>query len=267
MPELPEVETIRGQLDKELRGEEIVEMEVRDRKVFVGEEQELIGEKIKQITRVGKYLFMYFESGKGIVMHLKMTGRLVINDTWYETAKHTRVIITMKSGRKLYYWDTRKFGYLRVENEIGVEEKKIREKLGPEPWKIEKEALLGKFKKTGRTIKDVILDQRIIAGVGNIYANDGLWKSGINPHRKASSLTLTETGKILTSLRTVMERGLRTGGASDNSYLDAYGKKGHYQEEFLTYGKTKGECVKCGRKLTREKIGGRGTWWCEYCQR
>ncbi|MFH2019760.1 MAG: bifunctional DNA-formamidopyrimidine glycosylase/DNA-(apurinic or apyrimidinic site) lyase [bacterium] len=266
MPELPEVETVRGQLDKELRGEEIGKVEVRDRKVFEGKEKGLIGEKIKKIRRVGKYLFMYFESGRGLAMHLKMTGRLVVDDKWYKDAKHTRVVVTMKSGRKLYYWDTRKFGYLRIESGIEKVEKKIREKLGPEPWKIEKEALLGRFKKTGRTVKDTILDQSVIAGVGNIYANDGLWKSGISPHRKARSLSLKEVGKLLASLRAVMERGLRTGGASDNSYLDAYGKKGSYQEEFLTYGKTKGECKKCGRKLTNEKIGGRGTWWCESCQ-
>lgn len=267
MPELPEVETIRGQLEKELKGEEIVEVEVRDRKVFVGEEKGLIGEKIKEITRVGKYLFMYFESGRGLAIHLKMTGRLVVDDTSYKDAKHTRVVATMKNGRKLYYWDTRKFGYLRVENELGEVEKKLREKLGPEPWKIETKALLGRFKKTGRTVKEAILDQSLIAGVGNIYANDGLWKSGIKPQRKANSLTIKETGKLLTSLRSVLERGLRTGGASDNSYLDAYGKKGSYQDEFLTYGKTKGECNKCGEKLSYGKVGGRGTWWCESCQR
>jgi len=266
MPELPEVETVRGQLDKELRGEEIAQVEVRDRKVFVGREQALKGESIKKITRAGKYLFMHFESGRGVAIHLKMTGRLVVDDSWYETTKHTRVVITLISKRKLYYWDTRKFGYLRHEKEIEKEEVKIRAKLGPDPWKIEKEELLGRLKKTGRAIKDAILDQSIIAGVGNIYANDGLWKSGINPHRKANSLTIKEVDKLLKSLRRVMERGLRTGGASDNSYLDAYGKKGKYQEEFLTYGKTKGKCEKCGRPLTREKVGGRGTWWCESCQ-
>jgi formamidopyrimidine-DNA glycosylase len=105
-----------------------------------------------------------------------------------------------------------------------------------------------------------------MAGVGNIYANDALNFAGILPQRQASKLTRREAGKLLLAVRAVMERGLLTNGASDNSYLDAYGEKGAYQNEFLVYGKTKGKCLGCGKELSYGKVGGRGTWWCVSCQ-
>jgi len=220
-------------------------------------------------------------SGKGIVEHLKMTGRLVLEkpenqktketnksqELDYETAPHTRVVLKLADGRKIYYWDTRMFGYIKLENDIESENQRIKDKLGPEPWEISDTDLLRKLQKTGRSIKEAILDQSMLAGVGNIYANDGLWLAGINPKRTANSLRLTEVAKLRKSLCTVLERGLLTGGASDNSYVDAYGKRGTYQNEFLTYGRTGEPCNKCGLSLARIVVGGRGTWVCEECQK
>jgi formamidopyrimidine-DNA glycosylase len=140
------------------------------------------------------------------------------------------------------------------------------QKMGKEPWDISDKELLGKLKKTTRPIKEAILDQSILAGVGNIYANDGLWLAGIDPRRKANSLKLKEIKKLRESLCVVLKRGLAVGGASDNTYRDFYGERGSYQDEFLTYGRTGESCNKCGTKLKRIVVGGRGSWICEKCQ-
>ncbi len=266
MPELPEVETVRKQLEIEIVGAEISSVEVREEKIFVGIPGNINSEKIIKIGRIGKYLFVYFSSKKGLVIHLKMTGRLVIDDPFYQTAKHTRVVLFFKDGRKVFYWDIRKFGYVKLSQDIEKDSKKLREKIGPEPWDITDKELLGKLKKTTRPIKEAILDQSILAGVGNIYANDGLWLAGIDPRRKANSLKLREIAKLRISLCEILTRGLVVGGASDNTYRDFYGKKGSYQDEFLTYGRTGEPCNRCGRKLQRIVVGGRGSWICQMCQ-
>lgn len=267
MPELPEVETVRKQLEAEIMGSEIAHIEVREAKIFVGDSSRLHNDKIIKSSRLGKYIFLHFESKMGLVIHLKMTGRLVLNDEFYETAKHTRVVISLKDGRKIYYWDTRKFGYLRLEEDIDAEHAKLAKKLGPEPWNLTDADLLRKLKRTGRAVKEAILDQALLSGVGNIYANDGLWLAGINPAKKANALTRSEVHKLRESLRIVLQRGLEVGGASDNTYRDFYGGRGSYQEEFLVYGRTGEPCNKCGTKLKRIVVGGRGTWVCDRCQK
>lgn len=276
MPELPEVETVRKQLEKEVIGSIVVALEVRDVRCYEGESWKG-EEKIIKILRVGKYLFVVFESGRGFQVHLKMTGRLILksqdsnsqnlNPLDYETAKHTRVVMDLKDGRKVYYWDTRMFGYIKLLKDVSSEHLQIKTKLGPEPWEIGDEELLLKLKRTGRAIKEAILDQGVLAGIGNIYANDGLWLAGINPRRTAKSLNLDEVRKLRASLCEVLKRGLKLGGASDNTYRDFYGGRGGYQNEFLTYGRTGKPCNKCGTKLKRIVVGGRGTWMCEECQK
>lgn len=268
MPELPEVETIRRQLTELITGEVIGEVEVLDRKVFVGQEEALRGERVVKINRWGKYLLMHFASGRGVTIHLKMTGRMVVdNEKIYETAKHTRIKVRFASGKNLYYWDTRKFGYWQLTEAIIETEEKVKKKLGKEPWEMEVKEFLSVIKKSNRTIKDLILDQKIMAGVGNIYANDALFLAGINPHKRGRKMRKADGQKLLKAIRTVLERGLKTGGASDNSYVDAKGEKGSYQNEFLVYGKTKGICPKCGGPLRYTSIGGRGTWSCEKDQK
>ncbi len=274
MPELPEVETVRRQLEAEVVGEVIEGVEVRKEKMFVGDPASLKGEKITRVARAGKYLLVYFESSRGLIIHLKMTGRIVVetseirkSELDYFMAKHTRVVINLASGRKIFFWDTRMFGYIRVENNLQDAIDNLQKKLGPEPWGISDTAFLGKLKKTKRAIKNVILDQSILAGVGNIYASDALWSAGIDPRREASSLSRQEAKKLLASIVRVLDRGLATGGASDNSYVDAYGQKGSYQNEFLVYRKTGEQCPRCGRELVRVVVGGRGSWVCEGCQR
>ena len=273
MPELPEVETIRRQLSHSIAGEVIEGVEVRNPRCYVGVKM-MKGEEIKKVERKGKYLLIYFtrrntSAGSvqgGWVVHLRMTGRFVVDDEWYETAKHTRVVVRLVSGRNMYYHSTRMFGYIQAESDMNEVEKKLEIKLGPEPWEISESEWKKRLSKTKRKIKDAILDQHLIAGVGNIYANDALYLAGIRPQRVADSLNGKEVVRLLSAIKSVMERGLELNGASDNSYVDALGKKGEYQNEFLVYGKTKGKCPECQCQLEYGKVGGRGTWWCGQCQ-
>lgn len=282
MPELPEVETVRRQLEQEILKSSIVGVEVRDTRCYQGSRWSGV-ETIAEVMRVGKYIFLKFQSGKGMQIHLKMTGRLILQSQItnslpaqagqmlepmdYEKAIHTRVVMELKDGRKIFYWDTRMFGYIQLIEDIMSAHKKIQGKLGPEPWHLNDIDLLRKLQRTGRAIKEAILDQSVLAGVGNIYANDGLWLAGIDPRRKANSLKLSEVKKLRASLCQVLERGLAVGGASDNTYRDFYGGRGGYQNEFLTYGRTGEPCNRCGEKLKRIVVGGRGTWMCERCQK
>ena len=161
MPELPEVETVRKQLTKEVVGSKVVNIEVREAKIFIGNAKELLGDKIVKVGRIGKYLFIHFKSKKGLIIHLKMTGRLILDDEIYETAKHTRVVIKLSDGRKIFYWDTRKFGYLKLVDDIHDEYFKLSEKMGPDPWKITEIDVQRKLKRTSRSIKEAILDGKI----------------------------------------------------------------------------------------------------------
>jgi formamidopyrimidine-DNA glycosylase len=265
MPELPEVETIRRQLSEKIVGQTIRRIEVRRVRCFVGS-QDLNNEKIVGIYRTGKYLFVEFVSGKGLIIHLKMTGRLVHGVEWYQTAPHTRVVLYLDDNYKLYYWDARTFGYIKYEDEIMQKYQIQKKKLGPDPWEMSEADFYKLCQRFKRPIKNLILDQSYMAGVGNIYANDALWEAKIDPRRVSYELSSGEANKILKALRFVMERGLATGGASDNSYVDGLGNKGKYQDEFRVYKRTGEACLRCGEVIQRVVVGGRGSFVCTNCQ-
>lgn len=266
MPELPEVETIRRQLAESVVGAVVSRIEVRRSSCYSGKE---FGaeERIERVERVGKYLYIYFQSGRGLAIHLKMTGRLVVNVDAYAELPHTRVIMELADGRKLYYWDSRTFGYVKYVTDVAAEHASQKQKLGPDPWEMSEAEFDQMIHKYGRPIKNLILDQTLLAGVGNIYANDALWEAGVDPRRVAKTLTSAEGRAVLTAMRFVMERGILTGGASDNSYVNALGKKGSYQDEFRVYKRTGEPCMRCGSKLERVVVGGRGSWVCARCQK
>jgi len=266
MPELPEVETIRRQLSEKILGQAIVGVEVHRERCYIGIKK-LRGERIKSIKRTGKYLFILFESQHGLVVHLKMTGRLVYDVDFYETAPHTRVVLTLGEGHKLYFWDVRTFGYIKYEEKIEEIFEKQSARIGQEPWQMTTDEFYTLCQKYKRPIKNLILDQGLVGGVGNIYANDGLWEAGIDPRRGANTLSKKEAKLLLMGLCKVMERGLITGGASDNSYVNALGQKGKYQEEFRVYKRTGQACLACGNKIERVVVGGRGSFVCIKCQK
>lgn len=280
MPELPEVETVRMQLEKFLSGHKIEGIEIRADKIFQGEAQKLVGGEIINLRRFGKALIIDLDNNASLMIHLKMTGQLIYrgpnlkkNPTLSKNvgtlpSKHTHVIIRLDKNGKLYFNDLRKFGYIKVLKTSEVEKQSFIDNLGPEPLKdLDLKYLKAKLAKSSQAIKLFLLDQKKISGIGNIYANDALFLARIDPRKPVNKITDTEAKKLLQSIEEVMRRGLKYSGASDNSYVTATGADGVYQEYFLVYGKKGEDCPNdCGGKIERITQGGRGTFFCPICQ-
>ena len=283
MPELPEVETIRRQLNEVLPGKVISEIKVLREKSFGGNPNTLKGYVINKIDRKSKVLEISFNNRREIVIcHLKMTGQLIYLDKnrrisgghptadWVKDlpSKHTRVIWNFIDGSKLYFNDMRVFGWMRIVDK-DVYEKEIK-KTAPDvvDEEFDFNYLKSLASKSSKAIKLLILDQDKIGGAGNIYANDALYLSGILPTRKSNTLSDTEIKKLVSALKEVINKGIKYGGASasDDKYVNASGLGGKYQEHFLVYERQGQKCKKCGSIIKKIKIGGRGTYYCEHCQ-
>jgi formamidopyrimidine-DNA glycosylase len=308
MPELPEVETIRKQLSEVLVGQTIKEIEVRKEKSFVGEVGEMLGKRIVSIQRKGKMLMVELTGKVFLLVHLKMTGQLIYQEKdvssgsplhpsngalpnppltgegttqyhrivgghptkdWVQDlpSSHTRAILKLDKGT-VFFNDQRIFGWLKVADSKLVNQ--LVSKMPPDI--IDKEMDERKFweviSKSGRPIKVVVMDSSKLGGVGNIYANDGLYEAGISPFRKARELTRKESDRLLKSLKDRVNLGIKLGGAtaSDEKFVQVSGLGGRYQEHFLTYEQEGKKCGRCGGVIKKERLGGRGTYWCEGCQ-
>lgn len=280
MPELPEVETIRLQLDKYLVGKTIEGVEVKLPKIFSGKVKNIIGQKITGTRRFAKVLVMDLSNGYSILTHLKMTGQYIYRDKSVsgELSKkvfggvpgiHTHVIVRLSNGGTLYYNDVRRFGWLKVVQTSEVENEKFVKKLGPEFLKDLTEdkfaEILGKNK---TAIKTLLMDQEKVSGVGNIYANDALWLAKINPKRAANSLTSEEQKTLFGSIQKVLKTSLGYQGSSEDAYVTPEGKEGSYQLHSLVYRKDGQICPRCKKaKIVRITQGGRGTFYCPICQK
>jgi len=281
MPELPEVETMKLQLAKFLVGHTIRNIEIRSTK-FEIDTKKLIGGKVVGTRRFGKVSVIDLDNGYSILTHVKLTGQFIyrgpnlVNPTPLSKkvtggvpGPHTLVVFKLDRDGVLYYNDVRRFGWIRIEHTEDVEHEKFINKLGPEPLK---DLTLDLFKqilnKTKRPIKVVIMDQSKMGGVGNIYANDALWASAINPNRKANSLDTKEQEKLYDAIITVLKVGLKYGGASELAFVTPDGREGEYQNHTLAYGHTGELCPNCKKeKFEKYFLGGRGTYWCPNCQK
>lgn len=278
MPELPEVETIRLQLNNVLRGLIIKDVEILNSKSFIGNKKEVIGKKVIDIRRFGKLLVIDLNDNLNLGIHLKMSGQLIYRgkkqpsklkvedeDIKNLPNKHTRIVVKFSNRDHLYFNDVRKFGWMKIISNI----KDQISKLGIEPFT--KEFTLENFKKvlnlSKKAIKLVLMDQEKIAGVGNIYANDALFCAKINPKNKAKDLNEQEVNKLFNCILEVLKNGIKWKGASENSYRDAFGQKGRLQEHFLVYAREGKICPRnCGEKIKKFMLGGRGTYFCPKCQ-
>lgn len=272
MPELPEVETIRQDLQKLIVGKKIVAIETDSPKQVQPSlsvvTQAIVGTKILKIERRAKLLQIFLDNGRILIVHLKLTGRLLYRRKNDKEDQWTHVVISFSDETQLRFADSRKFGWIKlIEDEKELQ--KILASFGPEPLN---DLTLAEFKqilkKNSRPIKIILMDQTKISGIGNIYACEALFLAKIDPRRPAKSLQDKEAEKLLTKIEAVLRLGLKYRGASDQDYLDAYGQKGAYQEHFLVYGKNGKPCPNsCGGKIKRIVLGGRGTFYCPACQR
>lgn len=274
MPELPEVETIRRTLTGKVEGRVITAVQLclpRLIKWPAADEFEAIirGKSVVKLLRRGKYLLFYMDDRNVLVIHLRMTGRLyyVSGDTLLDS--FVRIIFDLDNGDRLIYADTRTLGtlYLMPEDELwriaGLAS------LGPEPLTPEftEEYLKQMVSRKSGKIKAVLLDQKVIGGLGNIYVDECLALAGIHPERPALSLDGAEIAKLYTAINKVIEDGIVHGGTSFRDYRDGAGKKGSHQHHLHVYGRKAQPCRTCGTAIQRTEVGGRGTHYCPECQK
>jgi formamidopyrimidine-DNA glycosylase len=270
MPELPEVETVRLRLAPVVDGRRIEDVEIDDPRVTRPLDpqdvaRELAGERIAAADRRGKYLVLRFESGRALLIHLRMTGSLLVGG---ERDPYTRAVLTLDDGTEIMYRDVRRFGtWLLLEPE--EVETYIDSKVGPEPLAAGYRAkdLAAKLVARRAPVKAALLDQRTVAGVGNIYADEALWRARLHPLRPASQLDPEEVKALHRGVREALRRGLARQGATLSDYRLPNGESGAMQHEFKVYGRGGEPCERCGTPIDKIRVAGRGTWYCPSCQR
>ena len=270
MPELPEVETIKKDLEKLIIGSEILDIKTNSAKQIRPSLKEvkkaIVGAKIKKIKRRAKLLQILLDNKLTLIIHLKMTGRILIRKKGAKPDKWQRITISLDNNKELRFADSRKFGWIKLVNQ--KELKEILADYGPEPLDdLSLKNFQGILKRTKRPVKIVLMDQKKISGIGNIYANDALFLAKINPQTPSNKLNTARIKQLFQAIEKVLKIGLKARGASDQYYLDALGKKGNYQKQFLVYGQENKKCSRCGAKIKRISLGGRGTFFCPQCQK
>jgi len=267
MPELPEVRTVAKLLKNKLLKQKIVSIEVLYPKTIVSESLDislLINQTLLDIKTQGKYLIFIFDD-YDMVSHLRMEGKYFIKALDEQIVKHEHVIFNFEK-LSLRYHDTRKFGRMQVINKGDLLKVSGLNKLAPEPFMITKEVLFEKLKKKNTQVKSLLLDQTIISGLGNIYVDEVLFACGISPLRLGKNITLEECQKIIDAGIQILNASIEVGGTTIFSYT-AVGETGHYQGHLLVHTKAGNPCVNCSTLIKKIKVGGRGTYYCEHCQK
>lgn len=288
MPELPEVETIKVGLAKLLPGKVIKDVWYDWDKSFPNAPADvakfLVGAKVEKVRRRAKVLIIELSGGWALIIHLKMTGQLVFvgqnqrfgaghpgKDMVGELpAKTTHVILDFTDGSKLFFNDQRKFGWMRLMPALEIPEIDFFKKVGPEP--LDADFTVDKFierlmRRKNTSIKAALLDQTVIAGVGNIYADESLWGAKIHPATPVSQVTKTKLVLLYNSLRDVLNLSIQKGGSTDRNYVDAQGKKGSYLSFANVFRKQGEPCPRCGTPIEKIRVAGRGTHICPKEQR
>lgn len=275
MPEMPEVEVIRRYLDTKLRGRRIESLDIfLPRQIKYPDPNAYkamcTGQKIANVNRRGKYLLLELSNGVELVFHLRMTGRLVYHEREDENDDtHTRLIFHLDGGSILVFGDTRTFGALYA-LDTPAERWRIHglATLGPEPLTEEFSAgyLWERTRRSHAPIKSFLLNQTMIAGIGNIYADEALFLAKIHPLTKANALTQADCEALQLAVDQVIADGIRDGGTTFRDYQNGEGKQGLHQEHLYVYNREGEPCRRCGTKIEKIKVGGRGTHFCPHCQ-
>jgi len=291
MPELPEVQTVVNDLNHKIKGSKILEVIYCDNKkafkgiTFEKFKKEIKNRKIIGARRRAKYVLINLSGNKILIFHLKMTGHLIVSSIKYKVLsgkwvgkdlpkelldprnQFIHLILGLSGGKILAFSDVRKFGIIRLEDASYLV--KLEEKLGPEP--LDKKFTLDIFKnilgKSSGKIKQVLMDQEKISGIGNIYGDEILFLAGVRPDRRIKKIKKEEIKKIYNAIRTVLKRAIKYRGSSESDFRDTSGKKGHYQEHSFVYRKEKQRCGKCGGVVRKIRIGQRSAHYCVGCQK
>ena len=273
MPELPEVETVRRAIAPVLEGARLEAVEIRDPRLTRPFDpsivaHELVGERVAEVGRRGKYLIVRFDSGRSLLIHLRMTGslRLRSDDDEGPADPYGRAVVRLDDGSDVTYRDVRRFGTWDLLEAVDVQPY-IDARLGPEPLgPLTARALGARLAGRRAPLKSALLDQRTVAGLGNIYADEALWYAQLHPLRSAGSLDTDELARLHRSIRRVLRKGIERQGSTLSTYALPDGSSGSMQEEFRAYGRGGEPCDRCGTPLERIVVGGRATTFCPHCQ-
>ena len=288
MPELPEVQTVANDLNHKLKGQTILSVKINSPKQVSPESKIFLrlvqGKKILSVTRRAKVVVFHLDKNLVIIGHMKMTGQFIFKSKAGRLAggghpfgvkglglpnKYTQAQFEFRSGDSLYFNDTRKFGYIRVYTLVDWN------RMHDEDWGVDPfsasftSAILRVWAKRRPkiTIKQLIMDQSLLAGVGNIYADESLFKARINPRRRARTITLTEARSLVSAIKAILKLAVVKRGTTVNDYVDGHGQAGTYSRYLKVYGRASKPCVRCRKFLLRTVVGGRGTVYCGNCQR
>lgn len=273
MPELPEVETVRKGLISLVKGKTIAKVDVYWPRIIEMPEvetfqQQMIGETIEDVERRGKYLIFQL-SHYEMVSHLRMEGKYEYFSVAKPLDKHSHVRFIFTDGSELVYHDVRKFGRIALLKKGGAKQYKGLLQLGPEPT--DEEFSLADFKeqvkKSSTMIKPLLLNQKVVAGLGNIYVDEVLWLAKIHPEQPANSLSPQAVKKLREAIIEVIAKAKEAGGTTIRTYLNALGEAGHFQQELHVYGQTGKPCPRCGTAIIKIKVAQRGTHLCPHCQK
>ncbi len=271
MPELPEVETIKNVLEPILKGRTIKSIEIIRDCTVVGDSHSFVdtlkGKTFNSISRIGKFLIFHLSENYVIISHLRMEGKFFVIPDTSKNTYFSRRVFHLDNNQKICYDDSRCFGMMKLSTEDDYKNVKDLAKLGPEPFYIKDvNYLLDKTKKSNHPIKTVLTDQSIIAGIGNIYADEILFTSRVHPLTPAKLVTKNEWELMLENSKKILQEAIESGGSTIRSYHPGKDIDGKFQVKLLAYGKAGQPCPICGRPFTFIKVNGRGTTFCSHCQ-
>ncbi len=226
----------------------------------------LLRKRIVALGRRGKFLLLFLNSGRVWAAHLRMTGRMLFGSEGRpEPGKAVRAILTLSGGSHLWFWDTRRFGEWYL---VGKPEEVPRIRgMGPEPLEISREEFVQRVRQRNRQLKALLLDQTFLGGLGNIYVCEALYRAGIHPKRKADSLSLCNIKVLYDHIQAVLKEAIQAGGSSVRSYRRSDGSEGRFALKLRVYGRDGKRCPRCGHRIKRIEVSGRGTFYCPGCQR
>lgn len=270
MPELPEVEVIARGLDATLKGRNIISAEVPGLTRLSEPAETLVpkvvGRTIRRAYRRAKVLLIEMDDGSSLVFHLKMTGRVVHGEK-READKHDRIMFDLDDGSQLVFSDMRKFGYVRSFTAQELAEWDFFKRVGPEPLETGADVLAERIRGRNAAIKGLLLNQAVVAGVGNIYADESLFRAGIHPETKGSRIGRAKGAELFAHLQDVLTLAISENGSSISDYVNAAGDAGAFQNSFKVYGRKGEECARCQGVLQTVKVAGRTSTFCPKCQR
>lgn len=270
MPELPEIETIKRGLEN-LAGEKIVKIFRSDKKLRINsclDLQQLKSCVIKEFSRRARYLVIHFNHDFSLIIHLGMSGRITVEKE-FKKLKHDHFACELSDGKWLIFNDPRRFGFVDLIKTQDLKKHKMLAKLGPEPLMDEFNFadFSQKISRKKKDIKTTIMENEIVVGVGNIYANESLFDAGISPLRQACSLKKEEIEKLISSIKKIIQAAIKSGGSSISDYVDSNGNSGHFQKGFKVYGRSGEKCLQCKNPIQRIVQSGRSSFLCNQCQK